>query len=198
MIYLQVLVSIPLIYFSYIYRKKILYELFSFYALCVHYLENNTYVKKILNLTNNEVHYDLEKKQNIFLSDIEDHCIGFTTITNQGRTKYIMFKDISRIFKKIDYDTPNIFSSVTMNYSNINSPIKHEINCESILNNFVINEIILYLDTTMAKIIFTLNNINTDNVDYDSIYWNVITKRAKLYEGKKIIFTIENNYNLRK
>lgn len=198
--YLKLFVLCPFIYLTYHYRKKIVYELFSFYSLCVYYIETNIYVKKLLKFSNSTVYFDLEKKKYVNINDINDGDKGFITLKDEGQIKHIMFKDLNKTLNEINYNSPKLFSSVELSYicnnSNVLTPTF--LDCEDTLNKFVLPETLLFLDKTMAETIFTINNIDTKNIDLDTIHWSIITRKGKMYEGKKITFSIDNNYNLRK
>lgn len=198
--YLKLFVLSPFIYLSYHYRKKILYELFSFYSLCVYFIETNNYVKKILTLSDSTDYYSLEQKKYVNINDINDGDIGFIMLKEEGQIKYVMFKDINKTLSQIDYNSPKIFSSVVLSYKNLDSSefSRNKLDCEDTLNKFVLSETLLFLDKTMAETIFKINNIDTKNIDLDTIYWSIITRKGKMYEGKKITFSIDINYNLRK
>lgn len=182
--------------FVYKYKKKIAIRLFSYYASILHFLETNQFINNNLKVINNSIkYYDINQNKYIDKNNINSKN-GFINIYHNGKTKYISFYNLDYLnnvnFENLEYNTPKLFSSVILSFDNNN------IECEDILNKFILPEIILNLDKTMAKIILKIKKINIKNVENFDINWTIITNKAKIYNDNKLFLTIEKNYNLRK
>ena len=176
---------------GYYYRKPLVYNSLYTYVLIENYINGirNKYFRSNLNI------YKFDSYSIIELFDSQFNFKKYILKSNsellQNESNHLL-----TINKDVDFNTPNLFLSVILEFNDIDHDVTKEINL------FVNKNSIIKLNREIALI---LNDFLSLNLDIDllknkesTLIWKVMDHKIQMYKDSEVIFKIDDNYCVHK